>query len=264
MLYYWDDRDGSDFSGWWFGPRVGGDQASKFGRVQCHCIGTRTRVIFVNRYVLYVSLFNRYCSTICISTMHLYACIFCPYPSAPQSTNPSNQWLPLRCGQVWGYQPSTDTTPPESGWKVLQLKCTDVNDVEWFESAFEWHQKRCKCMCIDALISGDSSLGGTIWWTCGWEFESDSKERKERERSERRGSSKLKLKSSAYVVSAVSCRHILCALAKAAAAYPQMPGMPGMPGWYGMYYGMQPSSDDPHAAERQMQEPTYLTRDPNS
>lgn len=129
MLYYWDDRDGSDFSGWWFGPRVGGDQASKFGRVQCHCIGTRTRVIFVNRYVLYVSLFNRYCSTICISTMHLYACIFCPYPSAPQSTNPSNQWLPLRCGQVWGYQPSTDTTPPESGWKVLQLKCTDVNDV---------------------------------------------------------------------------------------------------------------------------------------
>ena len=27
MLYYWDDRDGSDFSGWWFGPKVGGDQA---------------------------------------------------------------------------------------------------------------------------------------------------------------------------------------------------------------------------------------------
>lgn len=26
MLYYWDDRDGSDFSGWWFGPKVGGDQ----------------------------------------------------------------------------------------------------------------------------------------------------------------------------------------------------------------------------------------------
>ena len=25
-LYYWDDRDGSDYSGWWFGPQVGGDQ----------------------------------------------------------------------------------------------------------------------------------------------------------------------------------------------------------------------------------------------
>ena len=66
--------------------------------------------------------------------------------------------------------------------------------------------------------------------------------------------------SSAYVVSAVSCRHILlAALWAEAAAYPQMSGMPGMPGmWYGMYYGMQPSSD-PHAAERQMQEPTHLT-----
>ena len=27
LLYFWDDRDGSDFSGWWFGPKVGGDQA---------------------------------------------------------------------------------------------------------------------------------------------------------------------------------------------------------------------------------------------
>jgi len=26
MIYYWDDRDGKDFSGWWFGPKVGGDQ----------------------------------------------------------------------------------------------------------------------------------------------------------------------------------------------------------------------------------------------
>ena len=132
--------------------------------------------------------------------MHLYACIFCPYPSAPQSTNPSNQWLPLRCGQVWGYQPSTDTTPPESGWKVLQLKCTDVNDVNDLNQLSNGIKKDADSMCIDALISCDSSLGGTIWWTCGWEFESDSKERKERERSERRGSSKLKLTSSAYVL----------------------------------------------------------------
>ena len=26
-LYYWDDRDGVAFSGWWFGPKIGGDQA---------------------------------------------------------------------------------------------------------------------------------------------------------------------------------------------------------------------------------------------
>merc|ERR1712060_312950 len=26
MLYYWDDRDGPNFCGWWFGPKVGGDQ----------------------------------------------------------------------------------------------------------------------------------------------------------------------------------------------------------------------------------------------
>merc|ERR1711971_1198967 len=26
LMYYWDDRDGADFSGWWFGPKVGGDQ----------------------------------------------------------------------------------------------------------------------------------------------------------------------------------------------------------------------------------------------
>lgn len=26
MLYFWDERDGAAFSGWWFGPKVGGDQ----------------------------------------------------------------------------------------------------------------------------------------------------------------------------------------------------------------------------------------------
>jgi len=26
MLYYWDERDGQRFSGWWFGPKVGGEQ----------------------------------------------------------------------------------------------------------------------------------------------------------------------------------------------------------------------------------------------
>lgn len=26
LIYYWDDRDGSSFSGWWIGPKVGGDQ----------------------------------------------------------------------------------------------------------------------------------------------------------------------------------------------------------------------------------------------
>eukprot|EP00933_Yihiella_yeosuensis_P021140 TRINITY_DN16810_c0_g2_i1.p1 TRINITY_DN16810_c0_g2~~TRINITY_DN16810_c0_g2_i1.p1 ORF type:complete len:1026 (+),score=251.65 TRINITY_DN16810_c0_g2_i1:78-3155(+) len=26
LIYYWDDRDGSSFNGWWFGPKVGGDQ----------------------------------------------------------------------------------------------------------------------------------------------------------------------------------------------------------------------------------------------
>lgn len=26
LIYYWDDRDGPSFSGWWFGPKVGGDQ----------------------------------------------------------------------------------------------------------------------------------------------------------------------------------------------------------------------------------------------
>merc|ERR1712176_17484 len=25
MIYFWDARDGEDFSGWWFGPSVGGD-----------------------------------------------------------------------------------------------------------------------------------------------------------------------------------------------------------------------------------------------
>jgi len=26
LIYFWDDRDGPSFSGWWFGPKVGGDQ----------------------------------------------------------------------------------------------------------------------------------------------------------------------------------------------------------------------------------------------
>ncbi|CAE7436898.1 unnamed protein product [Symbiodinium sp. CCMP2592] len=26
MIYFWDERDGPSFSGWWFGPKVGGDQ----------------------------------------------------------------------------------------------------------------------------------------------------------------------------------------------------------------------------------------------
>lgn len=30
MLYFWDDRDGPNFCGWWFGPKVGGDQVWAF------------------------------------------------------------------------------------------------------------------------------------------------------------------------------------------------------------------------------------------
>merc|ERR1712113_342295 len=26
LIYFWDDRDGPTFNGWWFGPKVGGDQ----------------------------------------------------------------------------------------------------------------------------------------------------------------------------------------------------------------------------------------------
>jgi len=26
LIYFWDERDGPNFSGWWFGPKVGGDQ----------------------------------------------------------------------------------------------------------------------------------------------------------------------------------------------------------------------------------------------
>merc|ERR1719162_1853345 len=26
MTYFWDERDGAGFCGWWFGPKVGGDQ----------------------------------------------------------------------------------------------------------------------------------------------------------------------------------------------------------------------------------------------
>ena len=27
LIYFWDDRDGPELCGWWFGPNVGGDQA---------------------------------------------------------------------------------------------------------------------------------------------------------------------------------------------------------------------------------------------
>mmetsp|Transcript_70630 Transcript_70630/g.147952 ORF Transcript_70630/g.147952 Transcript_70630/m.147952 type:complete len:351 (+) Transcript_70630:71-1123(+) len=30
LIYFWDDRDGLDESGWWFGPAVGGDQVWAF------------------------------------------------------------------------------------------------------------------------------------------------------------------------------------------------------------------------------------------
>jgi len=30
MLYFWDDRDSPDFSGWWFGPQIGGDEVWAF------------------------------------------------------------------------------------------------------------------------------------------------------------------------------------------------------------------------------------------
>merc|ERR1712032_817395 len=33
-LYYWDARDGADFSGWWFGDQVGGAQV--WARVPVH------------------------------------------------------------------------------------------------------------------------------------------------------------------------------------------------------------------------------------
>eukprot|EP00406_Dinophysis_acuminata_P015791 CAMPEP_0179334184 /NCGR_PEP_ID=MMETSP0797-20121207/65798_1 /TAXON_ID=47934 /ORGANISM="Dinophysis acuminata, Strain DAEP01" /LENGTH=121 /DNA_ID=CAMNT_0021047435 /DNA_START=90 /DNA_END=451 /DNA_ORIENTATION=- len=26
MIYFWDDRDGPNFGGWWFGPQVGGNE----------------------------------------------------------------------------------------------------------------------------------------------------------------------------------------------------------------------------------------------
>merc|ERR1712187_633405 len=26
MVYFWDERDGPNFCGWWFGPKIGGDQ----------------------------------------------------------------------------------------------------------------------------------------------------------------------------------------------------------------------------------------------
>eukprot|EP00913_Durusdinium_trenchii_P031985 g29958.t1 len=30
LLYYWDERDGPKFCGWWFGPKVGGEQVWAF------------------------------------------------------------------------------------------------------------------------------------------------------------------------------------------------------------------------------------------
>eukprot|EP00928_Gymnodinium_smaydae_P062580 TRINITY_DN4640_c0_g4_i3.p1 TRINITY_DN4640_c0_g4~~TRINITY_DN4640_c0_g4_i3.p1 ORF type:complete len:1025 (-),score=220.06 TRINITY_DN4640_c0_g4_i3:391-3012(-) len=30
MIYYWDERDGAGYNGWWFGPKVGGDQVWAF------------------------------------------------------------------------------------------------------------------------------------------------------------------------------------------------------------------------------------------
>ncbi|CAK0871626.1 unnamed protein product, partial [Prorocentrum cordatum] len=34
FLYYWDERDGADFSGWWFGDALGGSQVSRGLRVR--------------------------------------------------------------------------------------------------------------------------------------------------------------------------------------------------------------------------------------
>ena len=28
QIYFWDERDGPNFSGWWFGPVIGGDQVA--------------------------------------------------------------------------------------------------------------------------------------------------------------------------------------------------------------------------------------------
>jgi len=33
LIYYWDQRDGPNFSGWWFGPKVGGDQVWAYNAV---------------------------------------------------------------------------------------------------------------------------------------------------------------------------------------------------------------------------------------
>ena len=35
FLYYWDQRDGQEFSGWWFGDQVGGSQVWEIGRASC-------------------------------------------------------------------------------------------------------------------------------------------------------------------------------------------------------------------------------------
>eukprot|EP00929_Paragymnodinium_shiwhaense_P086144 TRINITY_DN4666_c0_g1_i1.p1 TRINITY_DN4666_c0_g1~~TRINITY_DN4666_c0_g1_i1.p1 ORF type:complete len:1128 (+),score=369.85 TRINITY_DN4666_c0_g1_i1:84-3467(+) len=32
LIYYWDERDGPSFSGWWFGPKVGGDQVWAYNK----------------------------------------------------------------------------------------------------------------------------------------------------------------------------------------------------------------------------------------
>merc|ERR1712190_500885 len=34
MVYFWDQRDGPSFSGWWFGPKIGGDQVWAYHAAQ--------------------------------------------------------------------------------------------------------------------------------------------------------------------------------------------------------------------------------------
>merc|ERR1711862_814009 len=34
MIYFWDQRDGPSFSGWWFGPKIGGDQVWAYHAAQ--------------------------------------------------------------------------------------------------------------------------------------------------------------------------------------------------------------------------------------
>lgn len=41
MLYFWDDRESPEFSGWWFGPKVGGDQVWAF-QTDCETLSPPT------------------------------------------------------------------------------------------------------------------------------------------------------------------------------------------------------------------------------